>query len=253
MISPEFFTLIVWSWIGIALLIFPVTLTITAPYGRHSKTNWGPMINNNIAWVLMEIPSLLVFSFFIIKADRFADKMILIAFMLWVIHYTYRAIIFPIIIKTKKKKMPVAIMLFAVFFNLINGFINGYWFGVLSPGYSVGWFSDPRFVFGALLFLSGFVINQYHDKILLSLRKPGETGYKIPKGGLFKFISCPNFFGEIIEWGGFALMTWCLPSLSFFVWTFANLVPRAIDHHKWYLQNFDNYPSKRKAVFPFLF
>lgn len=146
--------------------------------------------------------------------------------------------------------MPVVIMLFALFFNLINGFINGYWFGELSPSYSLSWFTDPRFIFGALLFATGFFINQYHDRILIALRRNSTNGYKVPHGGLFNLISCPNFLGEIVEWAGFALLTWCLPTLSFFVWTMVNLIPRALDHHKWYKKTFADYPSGRKAVFP---
>ena len=84
------------------------------------------------------------------------------------------------------------------------------------------------------------------------MRKPGETGYKIPKGGLFKYISCPNHFGEILEWIGFAIMCWNLAAFAFAIWTVANLIPRAVSHHKWYKENFENYPTKRKAVIPFL-
>ncbi len=51
----------------------------------------------------------------------------------------------------------------------------------------------------------GYAINHHADSVLLSLRKPGETGYKIPYGGLYKYISCPNYFGEMVEWFGFAL------------------------------------------------
>ena len=142
-------------------------------------------------------------------------------------------------------------MIFAMFFNLINGFLNGYWFGKLSPSYHDIWFIDPRFIGGGILFISGFAINQYHDRILIGLRKMTSNGYKIPFGGLFKFISCPNFLGEIIEWAGFALMTWCLPALSFFIWTMVNLIPRSLDHHKWYRRTFQDYPKNRRAVFPF--
>ena len=30
----------------------------------------------------------------------------------------------------------------------------------------------------------------------LNLRKPGDTGYKIPNGGGFSLISAPNYFGN---------------------------------------------------------
>jgi steroid 5-alpha reductase family enzyme len=94
------------------------------------------------------------------------------------------------------------------------------------------------------------VINDKSDAMLLSLRKPEEKGYKIPHGFLFKYISCPNHFGEILEWLGFAILSWNIASLSFAIWTFANLAPRAIAHHRWYKEHFPNYPRKRKAVLP---
>jgi steroid 5-alpha reductase family enzyme len=103
-----------------------------------------------------------------------------------------------------------------------------------------------------VVFLIGFIINQYHDYILINLRKGENTGYKIPYGGLFRFVSCPNFLGEIITWLGFFIVTQSLPALAFFVWTLVNLVPRALDHHKWYRSQFADYPAKRKAVIPFL-
>jgi len=87
---------------------------------------------------------------------------------------------------------------------------------------------------------------------LFNLRKPGETGYKIPKGGLYRRISCPNYFGEILEWTGWAIATWSLSGLSFAIWTFANLVPRAVANHNWYKQKFPEYPENRKAVIPYI-
>lgn len=252
MISFATFNTIVWLWIGIAAVIFIALLFITAPYGRHTKSNWGPLISNKLAWFIMEMPALVVFSWFMLRSGRLSDAVFLVFSSLWFIHYFHRAVLFPLRIHTKKKKMPVLIMSFALVFNFVNGFINGYWFGVLSEGYAPDWLSDPRFIIGGGLFVIGFLTNQYHDKLLLDLRKKNNGEYKIPQGGLFRYVSCPNFLGEIIEWGGFALMTWCLPSFSFFFWTFVNLVPRALDHHKWYKQHFEDYPRERKAVIPFI-
>jgi 3-oxo-5-alpha-steroid 4-dehydrogenase 1 len=246
------FNLLVLIWGGCAVLLFPVLLNIPAPYGRHTQANWGPVINNRLGWFFMEAPALFVFAYFIVTGDYFRKDVIMIFALLWIIHYFNRVIIFPFRIRTAGKKMPVVIMIFALFFNLINGIINGFWFGKLSPSYNDTWLTDPRFIFGGLLFFIGFIINQYHDVLLINLRKNNGTGYKIPNGGLFKYISCPNFLGEIIEWGGFAIMTWCLPTLSFCIWTMVNLIPRALDHHRWYRRTFQDYPESRKVVFPFI-
>ena len=112
------------------------------------------------------------------------------------------------------------------------------------------WLLDPRFILGVILFVVGYVINRWADNTLRELRQPGESGYKIPYGGLYRYISCPNYFGEILEWFGWAIATWSLPGLAFAVWTFANLTPRAWSHHKWYHAEFSEYPLKRKALIP---
>ncbi len=246
------FNILVLIWIGLGLIMFPIILKIPAPYGRHSRSSWGPMISNKLGWFVMEAPALFVFAYFIATGKNLKQAAIMIFAFLWLIHYFNRVIIFPLRIRTGGKKMPVVIMIFAFFFNSVNGFINGYWFGKLTPLYPENWLTDPRFICGGLIFITGFVINQHHDRVLIHLRKSGEKGYEIPHGGLFRFISCPNFFGEIVEWAGFALMTWCLPGLSFIIWTAVNLIPRALDHHRWYHKTFEDYPKERKAIIPFV-
>ena len=86
------------------------------------------------------------------------------------------------------------------------------------------------------------------------LRKPGDTAFHIPMGGMFRYVSAANYFGELTEWVGWAIMTWSLPGLVFAIWTFANLGPRAHRHHNWYNQKFgDAYPKDRKRMIPFLY
>ena len=147
--------------------------------------------------------------------------------------------------------MPFVIMLSAVFFNIMNGFSFGYYFSQFA-NYTNYWFSDIRFICGIILFFTGLYINWKADNMLIHLRKPGETGYKIPQGWLFEKISCPNLFGELIEWLGFAILCWNLPAFTFLIWTAANLIPRAIAHHKWYKEKFNEYPADRKAILPFI-
>jgi steroid 5-alpha reductase family enzyme len=114
------------------------------------------------------------------------------------------------------------------------------------------WLLDARFIVGVLLFITGYAINRWADSKLRRLRGPGETDYKIPYGGLYKWISCPNYLGEIIEWFGWAIATWSIPGLAFAIWTLANLAPRARSHHIWYKTHFAAYPQERKALVPWL-
>lgn len=246
----EHFYTIVYIWIGIAVIVFPFALMITAPYGRHSK-KISLMLPAKWGWVLMELPSPLIFSYFVLSGENSVFSVVGVFFILFNLHYFHRTLIWPFMMRSKGKEMPLLIAFSALGFNIMNGSINGYLLGFLA-NYEMSWLSDSRFLIGLGLFIVGSAINVWHDYHLISLRKDGSTGYKIPNGGLFKFVSSPNLFGEIIEWTGWALMTWSIPTLSFAIWTWANLLPRALDHHRWYRNYFDEYPKDRKAVIPFV-
>jgi len=245
------FDLLVWLWTATAIIIFLVLLFVTAPYGRHSKKTWGLTIPDRVGWFIMEFPALIIFLYFIISGKAEKTITIWIIGSLYAIHYVNRAVIYPWRIRVRGKQMPLIIALMAVFFNLVNASFLGYYTGTLETHYNTEWLSDPRFISGLLIFLAGMAINMTSDEKLIHLRKKNNNGYQIPRGGLFSKVSCPNFLGEIVEWGGYALLCWSLPAFSFFVWTFCNLVPRALSHHRWYRSYFPDYPKERKAVFPY--
>jgi hypothetical protein len=96
------------------------------------------------------------------------------------------------------------------------------------------------------------LVNLHSDGVLRSLRSTEDSGYKIPSGGAFQFVSCGNYFGELIEWIGWACLTWSLAGVTFAAWTAANLIPRAVAHHRWYRDQFPDYPQKRKAIIPYI-
>ena len=48
--------------------------------------------------------------------------------------------------------------------------------------------TDPRFLAGAVLFFAGLVVHVRSDRTLRLLRAPGETGYRIPYGGAFRWV-----------------------------------------------------------------
>jgi hypothetical protein len=248
------FYLVVYIWIAIAIFIFPVIIRIAAPYGRHTTGKWGPLIDNRVGWILMELPALLVFAGFYLWGSGDRPVITRFFFGIWVLHYVNRTLVFPFRLRTKGKKMPLAIVFMAIGFNFVNGYINGYYLGTLATEtqYPLSYLYDVRFIGGTVLFFFGMFVNWQADNILIHLRRPGETGYVIPAKGFFKYISCPNHFGEIIEWFGFAIMVWSTPALAFALWTLVNLMPRALQHHKWYKETFPEYPAERKAVLPFI-
>jgi protein-S-isoprenylcysteine O-methyltransferase Ste14 len=135
-------------------------------------------------------------------------------------------------------------------FNLMNGYLNGRYLYTFSDGYSSAWLYDPRFIIGTAFFIIGFVINRRADQVLRGLRQACESGYKISNDRLFRWVSSPNYLGEITIWIGWAVATWSWPGMVFAFWTIANLLPRARANHAWYKATFPDYPPERKALFP---
>jgi len=252
MSEAQVHTYLLYSWFILSAVVFLALLFITAPYGRHSRGGWGPTIPSALGWVVMEAPAALVILVFYLVAPRPVSAAAWVFLGLWELHYIHRSFIYPFRARLAGKTMPLSVALMAIFFNGVNGYLNGRYFTALGPEYPADWLTDPRFLAGVAVFLVGLAANLHSDTILINLRAPGETGYKIPHGGLFRLVTCPNYLGEMVEWCGWALLTWSTPGLAFAAWTAANLLPRALTHHKWYREKFPDYPPRRRAVIPFL-
>ena len=95
--------------------------------------------------------------------------------------------------------MPLIIMLLAIVFNLFNASFNGYYLGFIEQARREAWLTDPRFIIGVILFISGALINNSADNYLIRIRRENKGEYTIPSGTLFRKISCPNFLGEMID------------------------------------------------------
>ena len=236
--------------LSFALIVFILLFFISAPYGKFSRQGWGPSIKSKWAWMMMESPSPILMTLFFITGD-FRNLLSTIFIILWLIHYIPRTFIYSFSQAGREKPYPLLIALMAIIFNCLNGFANG--FGVFNLlSYESSWLYSWQFISGLIIFLTGFIINKTADEKLRIFGKKNPGEYVIPYGWLFNYISSPHYFGEIIEWAGWTVMTWSLPGLAFSVFTFANLFPRAIASHKWYKIHFSEYPSDRKAVIPFL-
>jgi 3-oxo-5-alpha-steroid 4-dehydrogenase 1 len=236
--------------LGVALIAFPLLFLFTVPYGgRHTSTRWGPTLPASLAWFVMEIPApafcLLAYS----RGDHAGEPVSLLLLTAFTAHYAHRAIWYPLKLRGNGRRTPALSASVALGMNVVNGTINGLALGHLG-GYDVAWLADPRFLLGALAFVSGSAINLRSDAILRGLRRPGDTSYRIPEGGLYRWISSPNYFGEIVQWAGWALATWSGAGVAFLALTVANLTPRARANHAWYRETFPDYPAERSALLP---
>lgn len=237
---------------GAAIAAAVAVTFITAPYGRHERGGWGPTMPHRAGWVLMESPAVLAFAAFFLTGAHAGETAPRILFALWLLHYVHRTFVFPFRMPAGDKRMPVLVAALAFTFNVINAWVNARWIGDLGS-YPTAWLADPRFLLGATLFLGGMAVNVHADDTLLRLRAslpPGQYGR--PEGGLYRWISCPNYLGEIVEWFGWALATWSVAGLSFAVFTLANVGPRAFSNHRWMKERFPDYPPDRKALVPFV-
>jgi protein-S-isoprenylcysteine O-methyltransferase Ste14 len=233
-----------------AVLVFFLLFFISAPYGKFSRKGWGPSIKSKLAWMIMEFPSpFLMVLLFITSDSKTLPEIIFL--ILWLTHYVHRTFIYPFSQSGREKPYPLIVASMAIIFNCLNGFSNG--FGIFHLNrYNSSWLLTWQFISGTIIFLIGFAINKTADAKLRSMRKNSPQEYVIPRGWLFNFISSPHYFGEIIEWAGWAVMTWSLPGLAFSIFTFANLFPRAVSSHRWYKSHFTGYPSDRKAIIPYI-
>ena len=247
-----FFHWFLFGWTALAVVVFASLFFVNAPYGRHTRKGWGFGINSKWGWFIMEFPALAAPLFFFFFSERYQNTIAVLFLVMWEIHYVQRTLIYPAVKKKSPNVMPLLVMFFGLFFNTCNGYLNGRFLFSLSSPYPNHWLGNPKFILGVFLFVSGFIINIYSDSLLRNLRIKGDTGYKIAKGGLFKYVSSPNYFGEILEWVGWAVATWSLPGAAFALWTIANLAPRAVANHRWYLKTFSDYPKERRALVPFI-
>jgi 3-oxo-5-alpha-steroid 4-dehydrogenase 1 len=254
MTELQFYYIVLFSFLALAVALFIILLFMEAPYGRYVKKGWGALVNHKLGWVVQEAPaSLLMLVYFLVDGRPiYATGIILL--IVWETHYFHRAFIYPFMLRSGNK-VPATTILLAVLFNVVNTYVQGRWLFKLAPEnmYTTGWLTDPRFIIGVILFYAGYIINKQSDHLLRNLRAPGEGGYKVPRGGLFEYVSCPNYLGEMITWLGWAVATWSWAGVFFLVWTIANLGPRARRHHAWYKRTFPEYPKQRKALIPFVF
>lgn len=178
-----------------------------------------------------------------------------LAFLLFELHYFQRSFIFPMLMKGKSR-MPIAIMLMGITFNVINGLLIGTSLFVFPPSLfneGIAYLAHPTAILGIAIFFVGMAINLHSDHVIRHLRQPGDTRHYLPQKGFYRYVTSANYFGELVEWTGFALLCSTPAAWLFVVWTAANLIPRAAAIHRHYREEFGEAVGTRKRVIPFVY
>lgn len=107
---------------------------------------------------------------------------------------------------------------------------------------------------GASVFVISALLNGLCHLQLKALRTPGSSEWKMPSGGLFEYVTVPNYFCEIITWIGFNILTnFTIGGILFNIAGAYQMLEWAVERHKKYKKIFPNYPKSRKIIIPFIY
>lgn len=249
------YNLLLKSMVAMASVVFVALYFVKAGYGKFRTPGWGFSINNKLAWVLMEAPVFLTMAVLWLESSDKWQLPQLVLFLLFELHYFQRSFVFPLLLKGKGM-MPVSIMLMGVTFNVVNGMMQAGGLFVFPPAeYASGasYLLQPRTLAGIAVFFVGMAVNLHSDHVIRSLRKPGDTRHYLPEKGMYRYVTSANYFGELVEWTGFAIASSTWASWVFVVWTAANLVPRAAAIYNRYAEEFGEAVRRRKRIIPFVY
>ena len=244
-----------WAMAVIAAFVFIALYLVKAGYGIFRTKQWGISINNKAAWVMMESPVFIVMLYMWASNGASTALPSFLAFLLFELHYFQRSFIFPMLMKGKSR-MPIAIMLMGITFNVINGLLIGTSLFVFPPSLfneGIAYLAHPTAILGIAIFFVGMAINLHSDHVIRHLRQPGDTRHYLPQKGFYRYVTSANYFGELVEWTGFALLCSTPATWLFVVWTAANLIPRAAAIHRHYREEFGEAVGTRKRVIPFVY
>ncbi|KAJ7350968.1 hypothetical protein OS493_037502 [Desmophyllum pertusum] len=140
----------------------------------------------------------------------------------------------------------------AMFYSL-GSVVQHYWCNLYTQGPLADKLSSNHIAFtvGIMLYITGELINLYHHVILANLRPAGtSSGYVIPQAGLFPYIVCPHYFGELIAWYGMAVAGQHLCVYLAWLSMLCYLSGRSHQTQVWYQKKIENFPKDRRNLFP---
>lgn len=246
--------------LALAVVVAFIAPFFPSPYGRFASSRFGLSLDPRLGWFLMELPATVVFLLVYFTGPRRFEPVPLVFLLVWLIHYGNRGFFFPLSIRAPRGatgSFSLLVIGSGWLVTSMHGYLNAAYFSRFGQHYTIDWLTDPRFLVGAFVYYVSLALNIRSDAIVRNLRSREEIAsgtkvYRIPQGGLFRWVSSPAYLTELTGWAGFTLMTWSLAGVFIFAISAANLIPRAISTQKWYRERFPDYPPDRKALIPYV-
>jgi len=245
---------------------------VPAPYGKFASLSLPIQFDTRITWVIMEVSALI---FFLIGWTEF-DKWNMdhptttkgwICFFFFIIHFTWRSILSPLVLHVITDSEPELIgekqtSLLLVLFGWLYLPVVGFMIRKMTV-YDFQKVESHEYIFLVAAILCLF-LNAWFD-IWVNMNR--DKGEKIYSGELYlgKYltieqidaewhtlvqwgITTPNYFFEILEWFFFMLFAWRPEALWWFVACVLVLSPRIIWTNSWYYKPIEQAPVQETPI-----
>ena len=221
---------------------------VPIPYGKsYTPGRFKIEIKDRVAYILCNFfgPFLFVYS----QCSLPNGHIFSVPSVIFTIHYFHRIFIYSWFRKSSSRPWPLYTFLYYLCSNTLFGLLTS--FLLIFSGKT---FHIALQILLGIVILGFAVVAAIHDYKLCSLRHGGQNGYQIPNFFLFKWVSGPNYFLEIIEWLLFTLyLPFNLGAVAYVALVLANISGKAEWNHDAYIRIFKNkYPKDRAPWIPFI-
>src|SRR5499427_10391608 len=206
-------------------LVLAAILVVGEVSGRlrlpYSKFGTGVGVNSRIGLALAYTTPIIIYIAFWIEGGAPQSPYHLIVLAAFLFHFI-RRILEILFVNSYSRPTPLrALVPIALLYGGVAS--SSAFFQVHTSGQPT---SSPTFMLGIVVFSLGELLNGYHHWLLARLR--------LPRGGLFGWVASPHYFGEILSFVGYAMMSDLLPVWGNALVVFAYLSSRANSNLKWY-------------------
>lgn len=250
---PSFVVLPSWDASSIALHVGLASLAVIYPLAdrhdlirvRYSKFRSGEGIDGRTGMFLLYFVPLVVLLVSAFATLRAPDVVQLVCIAALALHFVKRCLE---VLFVHRYGGPIDV---PTTLQIMTSYSLVGWFGVWLLAKPVATL-DAVFALGGALYVVGEAGNLAHHVLLAKLRER-ETGYFIPRGGLFEKVACPHYLFELVAWLGMAMMWRRSEMYLVLVSMTAYLATRARKNDAWYRERFPDYPASRRALVPGVF